>query len=622
MITSLIKQLFNNLKKDRFIIVLNALKLFIPIFLIILILTIIMLKGQEKMEMDLYKNSEKIITDNKLKNIEFEINQVLKNLFTLKSDHHIQEFLEDENDDDVYQELAHDMLHTLQFQKSYDQIRLIDEIGMEIIRINYNNGKARIVPKEELQNKKNRYYFSEAIKLNENEVFISPLDLNIENNIIEQPLKPMIRIGTPYFNKAGKKRGILLFNFLGDNILNPMKSFQNSIIDNQLYILNKEGYWLKGPVKENEWGFMYDNKKDINFSNLYPNEWSWVKNNESFQFENKIGLYTVKTIYPLIEALKLNNSFDKIIIPNETQLLSKNYFWKIVSFIPSKKLYFKQNERRLYISFILAVIALSLFLVSLKLAKVQVSRKKTLQLLKINNETKDKFFSIVAHDLKSPFNALLGFSNLLLDEIKDQKSQNIEKYSTIINTTLNNTYNFLTNLLEWSRLQTNKIELIPEYFYLHELVNDIFDVLYLQANNKDISMQNSVPENLKIIADKNILSIVIRNLVSNALKYNFHGGKIIVSASIINHRLHCTISDNGIGISKNAINKLFELASTSSTPGTDNEKGTGLGLILCKDFIEKHNGKISVESEIGVGSDFWFEIPQFLIQNEPKKFYK
>jgi len=608
MISRLIKHLSESIDKGRFTTALNTVLVFIPVFSIILIVTTLILRTQEKMELKLVRNAEESIVDTKFKSVESAINHVINDLFILKSETHIQEFLADAKPD-IIEDLSQDMLNIVKYKKIYDQVRLLDENGMEIIRVNYNKGNPTIVSKENLQSKSNRYYFTEAICLSENEVFISPLDLNIENSQIEQPLKPMIRVATPVFDQAGVKRGILLFNFFGQTILDAFDNYSDLMVNNKLMLLNAEGYWLKGESAQNEWGFMYEDRKDIKFSNQYKDAWNEIMSKESFQFENNDGLFTFQTIYPLMGGLK-NDSSEKTFVSNESDLLSKSYYWKIVSYVPSEILYAKQNKRRIYVAFLLVIISASLFLISWKLAKVKASRKKALQLLKVNNDTKDKFFSIVAHDLKGPFNALLGFSDLLMSEVREEENSSINEYSTIIHSTLKNTYDFLINLLDWSRSQTNGIEYEPEVFFLSDLVDEIFALLKLQADKKEIRMENIVSDQLKIVADKNILSAVIRNIVTNALKYSNSGGAVKVSASIKNHRLFCSISDNGVGIDNETIDKLFHLDSNRSTLGTDNEKGTGLGLILCRELIEKHNGLIGVESEIGKGSNFWFDIPQ------------
>ncbi|MFC2086258.1 sensor histidine kinase [Bacteroidota bacterium] len=225
------------------------------------------------------------------------------------------------------------------------------------------------------------------------------------------------------------------------------------------------------------------------------------------------------------------------------------------------------------------------------------------------NQTKDKFFSIIAHDLRGPFSSLIGFSELLMLQIQKGNFNNIEKYSSLIRQISNQTYNFLVNLLEWSRSQTGRLEFEPESFILSDLTNEIVGLLKYQADMKSNSIKQTISPDLEVFGDKNMLKTVMLNLVTNAIKYTKGGGVITLSASYKNGINQISVSDTGIGISMEDMGKLFQLEHTSSKLGTNNEKGTGLGLILCKEFIEKHKGKIWVESEVNKGSVFHFTLP-------------
>jgi signal transduction histidine kinase len=233
----------------------------------------------------------------------------------------------------------------------------------------------------------------------------------------------------------------------------------------------------------------------------------------------------------------------------------------------------------------------------------------SLELQKIN-ASKDKFFSIIAHDLKGPFNSLIGFNDLLIEDIQSESNENIKEYSTIIHQTIHKTYNLLINLLEWARSQTDGIEFFPELFFISESVNEIISLLNPQANKKGITIIKKISDELKIFGDSNMLVTVIRNLISNAIKYSNNNGEITISAFIKNDLTQISVSDTGVGISPEKLGKLFLVEHTSSTLGTSEEKGTGLGLILCKEFIEKHSGKIWAESVEGKGSIFHFTIPK------------
>lgn len=223
--------------------------------------------------------------------------------------------------------------------------------------------------------------------------------------------------------------------------------------------------------------------------------------------------------------------------------------------------------------------------------------------------TRDKFFSIIAHDLKNPFNSILGFSDLLAEQVSNKNYEGIEEYSAIIQNSSQRVMNLLMNLLEWSRSQTGRMEYNPEFVELHTLINQAHELMEDAAHQKSITIELQIPQNFRTIADKAMISTTLRNLISNAVKFTNPGGLITVSVGQKEEELIVSIADNGVGIKKELIDKLFKVEGSNSTEGTHKEKGTGLGLILCKEFIGKHGGRIWAESELGKGSTFYFTLP-------------
>lgn len=235
--------------------------------------------------------------------------------------------------------------------------------------------------------------------------------------------------------------------------------------------------------------------------------------------------------------------------------------------------------------------------------------KRSEEELRQLNATKDKFFSIIAHDLKSPFNSIMGFSELLVEQINEKDYDGIEKYASIIMQSSEKAVSLLMNLMDWARSQTGHMEFLPEYFEMIDFINEISILFEDIAGQKSISMVRKLPSKLPVFADKSMISTVLRNLISNAVKFTNTGGEIVISATENQTGLIVTLSDNGVGIPDNMIGKLFRIDENYTTAGTNKECGTGLGLILCKEFIEKHGGKIWVESEVGIGSTFYFTLP-------------
>lgn len=238
--------------------------------------------------------------------------------------------------------------------------------------------------------------------------------------------------------------------------------------------------------------------------------------------------------------------------------------------------------------------------------------------LKELNATKDKFFSIIAHDLKSPFNGILGFSEMLKNEVRNLDNDSIEKYTDIIHSTALQAYGLLENLLEWSKTQQNGLSFEPRKLLLRNVVSDEMAGLKLNADQKDISLLNEIEEDILLTADEKMLRTVVRNLISNALKFTPKGGLVRVNARLEQDHVEVTFTDSGVGMNTETLEKLFKIESSFSTRGTENERGTGLGLLLCKEFVEKHGGKIGGFSEKGKGSTFKFTIPLVPIKKGSK----
>ncbi len=229
--------------------------------------------------------------------------------------------------------------------------------------------------------------------------------------------------------------------------------------------------------------------------------------------------------------------------------------------------------------------------------------------LKQLNAEKDNLFAIISHDLRSPFNALLGFSEILeqRSEKYDTKDRKLVSY---INQIAQNTYQLLDDLLNWANFQKGKIVFSPKKIDLYDFTREKIKIIENIASTKAIKIENTIAEKTEIFADENMLSTIFRNLLTNAIKFTHKGGEINIFIKQKTKKIEISIQDNGIGISAEIQKQLFKIDSQISTQGTESETGTGLGLMLCKDFIEKNGGEIFVKSEVGKGSIFTFSMPK------------
>ncbi|MBN2613750.1 MAG: hypothetical protein JXB00_19490 [Bacteroidales bacterium] len=228
--------------------------------------------------------------------------------------------------------------------------------------------------------------------------------------------------------------------------------------------------------------------------------------------------------------------------------------------------------------------------------------------LRTLNMTKDKFFSIIAHDLKNPFNAVLGFAELLSIKYEALPDEKKKQYIEVIFDSVKKIYRLLENLLQWARSQTGNIPYKPENFLLGEVISNNVELSANQINEKNLKVVQEVPDSIEVYADKNMINTVLRNILTNAIKFS-ENGEIRINVSQSEDLVMCSISDSGVGIPKSRLKTIFEIDNSKSTEGTKGESGTGLGLIICKEFVEKNGGKIFVESEENKGSTFKFTIP-------------
>jgi PAS domain S-box-containing protein len=239
-----------------------------------------------------------------------------------------------------------------------------------------------------------------------------------------------------------------------------------------------------------------------------------------------------------------------------------------------------------------------------------ITKRKQAQdeLINLNSQL-SKLNTILAHDLKSPFNALLGLSELLAQNVRNYELEKIEEFADNIAKSARNTYSLVDDLLVWTQSQSGKLSYKPQKLFFTTICSEVLGIFEPAHQEKNITIHQSSESNLTVFADSELLKTILRNLISNAIKFTHKGGRIDISTEKEQHYATISVTDNGVGMDQNTIIKLFDITQSHSTLGTDLESGTGLGLLLCKEFVEKHGGMIWVESELGTGSTFKFTIP-------------
>ncbi|MFN6496746.1 MAG: ATP-binding protein [Nostoc sp. DedQUE01] len=287
------------------------------------------------------KTNELRKVDLQTKIISTDFHSVVSDLIVISRQNELEGILEKVKGEQ--QKLAQEFLLISRYKKLYDQIRFLDESGKEVVRVNFNRGEPQIVPEEKLQVQAKRYWFNDTLQLDQGQVFVSPLDLNIERGQVEQPLKPMIRFGTPVFDRRGQKRGIVVLNYFGAKLLD---NFNQALVNasSQGMLLNADGYWLKAPKPKDEWGFMFPERQNRTFGKAFPQAWQQISQTESGQFQTSEGMFTFTTVYPLVEGQKSSTGAGKAFAPSNNQIDIKSYYWKIVSRVSPQTLTTKSNQ--------------------------------------------------------------------------------------------------------------------------------------------------------------------------------------------------------------------------------------------------------------------------------------
>jgi PAS domain S-box-containing protein len=325
--------------------------------------------------------------------------------------------------------------------------------------------------------------------------------------------------------------------------------------------------------------------------------------------------YVMRTVKPLLLTQQF---FDKLVEQEEVELVGTNSpSWIGIPLqTPSKVIgvlvlqhYEKENVySEKDVNFLISIGSQIAMAIERKKAEEEIKLKN--ELLQFSNAEKDKFFSIIAHDLRGPLSTFVAATQIITEEIHTMSMADIKDITASMKTSATNIYSLLENLLEWSRLRRGGMDFVPEKLNLKKNLSDCIKVLSESARKKRIQIEVVVSNELEVLADNHMLEAVFLNLISNAIKFTNPGGKVKVSAGYDNaHNVEVKISDSGIGMSTELKDRLFQINEKISRPGTEGELSSGLGLLLCKEFIEKHNGKLWVESTVGQGSTFTFSLP-------------
>jgi len=315
--------------------------IFLPLVLLVALGALFLYRNETKTSEAIIKTREAFNIENLQEVIRNDFQAIVSDLLFLTTQAGIHA-LTDNDGLQASRELALEFREFAQYKGIYDQIRLLDRHGMEIVRVNYNDGRPAIVPTSQLQHKGKRYYFTDTIRLDKGAIFVSPFDLNIEQGQVEVPFKPVIRFGAPVFAPNGDKNGAIILNFLGSKLIEKLKRISNQSAG-QVMLLNRDGYWLVAPDRADEWSFMFKDQPERNFRHRYPGLWETIAAQNNGQIAHTRGLFTFTSIFPLQEGLRSSSGSPEAFTASSQALSPEEYFWKLVSHVPPAQIQAEMN---------------------------------------------------------------------------------------------------------------------------------------------------------------------------------------------------------------------------------------------------------------------------------------
>lgn len=595
------------------------LSIFIPSALFIAGLLVFVYVTESASEREIIKRTESSNVQMLKQIVAADLHTAVSDLLILASHSGLKSLLD--GDKGQLEAAANDFLTFSLRKGAYDQIRYLDENGMEVLRVNYNKGQPYVVPREKLQNKGKRYYFLDAFRLSPGEVFVSPLDLNIERGQIEQPLKPMIRLGTPVTDSSGNKRGIVLLNYFGQRIIDSISRAHQGL--GEILLLNADGYFLKGLNPSDEWGFMYEDRRDLNFAKRFPPVSTPLNDLDTGVLTNEAGMFTFERIHPVTEADRTSSGSDKAYEPSQHSLDAKEYVWTLVGYVPESILAAGLNRFTLMLiqlySLLLVVAAIGAWL----LAKAKKSNidahlalKQSAEELKRSNRELEEFAYIASHDLQEPLRKVMVFGERLETKYQEVLDDRGRDYIRRMRSAAGRMQVLINDLLDYSRI-TTKAQPFSKTD-LSDIVNEV--LVDLETRTTELQAQIEV-ETLPVIeADPLQMRQLFQNLIGNALKFHRSNSVPVVKVkareavgeSLSSKRTgklqEIIVEDNGIGFDKEYAERIF--GTFQRLHGRNEYEGTGIGLSVCRKIVNRHGGSITAESKADHGARFTIRLAE------------
>lgn len=499
----------------------------------------------------------------------------------------------------------------LQEKPDYDSIRVIDADGMELVRVDLDSeGRSQIVPRSELQNKEERYYFQQALKLARGDVFVSRLDLNVEHGVIEKPIRPTLRFAAPIFDSAGVRRAIIVLNLHAQDLLWDLRR-EGTIRNNRIWLVDRLGFWLMGPDPAQDWGFMYPDRASSGFSLSYPEAWSAMSASDPDRG-------TIKTPKGFFAFLRANEDTAKSLAHRSPRGTIVRPKWYIVSYVsPTDFTEITEEGDRRMLQIWLAVALLIPAAGAAggyhwhhraknkrRVAALSEKLARDNRTLAAVNQELEAFSYSVSHDLRTPLRSIDGFSQALLEDYGDVIDDVGQNYLFRVRRAAQRMGYLIDDLLALSRV--SRVEISISDLDLGKIAGQV--IRGLEEADPERTVTWSVEPDIPGRGDPRLVRVLLENLLGNAWKFTSKTEAARISFTQVSGagELLYRVSDNGAGFDMEFAEKLF--SAFQRLHGFDEFPGTGIGLATVQRIVNRHGGRIWAEAEPDKGATFYFTL--------------
>lgn len=589
----------------------RATLIFLPLALAAIAVMLLLYRAQSDASLTSTKTSEQKSVEVAQQRFVATLATVVSDIRYLAQDPTLRRWLADDNPT-TWADVGEEYLAFVSTKGLYDKVRFIDLTGRERVRANWNKGEPRRVPEDELQDKAVRYFIRETLKLKAGDIYVSPFDLNVEHDQIEQPINPAIRFSTLVFDMSGIPRGMIVLNYLGQRILDRILSMSTPG-RNQLWLLNEEGYWLLGPSREVEWSFMYPEREQHGLPASYPDAWARIQSGPgSGQFTTDAGLFTYVTL-----PRELTGSVAGGAVEPDSQA-PRLPAWTMIAFTSQAVLQADLAPLRQRLMIATLVLLLLFAVASGFLALYWEARRSAEEQMKALNERLardnaeldalnkelESFSYSVSHDLRAPLRAIDGFSQALAEDYADRLDAEGHAYLTRVRQAAQRMGLLIDDLLSLARV--TRTDVAREEVDLTDMAGKIMQELQRATPARHV--ESTIAPGLRAHADARLMRVALDNLLGNAWK--FTGGRdparIEFGIESVGGERAFYVRDNGAGFDMTYASKLFgafqRLHDATRFPGT------GVGLATVQRIIRKHGGRIWAQAKPNEGAVFYFTL--------------